>query len=363
MDSSAGAEQRHAALLRFLVGRGSLLRPEADASSEWLDDAWRHRVVPLLYHMAEAGNTGLRSEQLEPIEAAQMEAMRVAAEHDANLVHISGLLEKEGIEIAAIKGAATANLDYPAPDWRQYGDLDVLVRPRDLTAVVSVLLDDGWRTSYPLPNGHQAFVHAITLVKRRGWEIDVHQRLAHRSVGLRLPTDEILDDTDWFDIGGTSVRALTTRDRLIHAAIHEGMSRFESKRLSSVADVLLLSWDNTHLADEVIARSDRWHLRPMVERSINRAYLLARLEVPIEWQRAFTSEVQSRDRLIEFAYGSDERRPLFEEVAHLRLMSSWNDRIRYIRTLVSPGDEYERLSGRHGTIAQGRYLLDRVRNR
>lgn len=363
MDSSHSADAEGAALLRFLVGEEPHTTPRPDTFSAWLAFASRQRLVPLLYHFVEDQGIELTDEQFVELHDAQVEVMSVAARHDQQLIDLGELLRPVEVAFAALKGAAVANLDYPDPSWRQYGDLDVLVLGDDLQQVCELLTEDGWRRGYPIPEGHERFTHAITMTYGRGRELDVHQRLAHRAVGLRIPVPEMLRRRVHFEIAGVDVSALSVEDRMIHAAVHAEMSRLESRRLSSVADVLLLATDRKALAEEVIGRAEMWRIRPLVERSIQSAFSIADLALPVEWALAMARPIRSRDRLIEAAYPSGDRRPMREELAHLRLMSTWSDRWLYMKSFLLTGDDYGRQNNRSGPIAQGRYLIGRLRDR
>ena len=350
-------------MLRFLVGEEPQATPGLDTFSAWLAFASRQRLVPLLYHFVDEQCIELADEQLVELHDAQIEVMSVAARHDQQLIDLGELLRPVDVAFAALKGAAVANLDYPDPSWRQYGDLDVLVLGDDLPQVCELLTESGWRRGYPIPKGHERFTHAITMTHGRGRELDVHQRLAHRAVGLRIPVPEMLRRRVHFEIAGVEVPALSIQDRMIHVAVHAEMSRLESRRLSSVADVLLLATDRKMLAEEVIDMAEVWKIRPLVDRSIQNAFSIAGLALPAEWELAMARPVRSRDRLIEAAYPQGDRRPVREELAHVRLMSTWGDRWLYTKSFLLAGDDYGRQNDRSGPIAQGRYLIGRLRDR
>jgi len=367
MASSVARDPRAATLLRRLVGASddgpSTTSPDTVTFADWLSFATRERVVPLLYHLATSVEHELTATQLDTLERAQIEAMTVAALLDRQLVDVADILTELGIAFAALKGTATANLDYPDPSWRQYGDVDLLVAPGDLSAACRELARSGWHEWYPLPRAHAPFAHAVTLTRGRGWELDVHQRLAHRAVGLRIPVEQLMRDRVGFELAGVEINALSANHRLVHAAVHAEMSRLESRRLSSVADVLLLATTHAAAADVVVDVVDEWRIRPLFERSIRRAFAEADLPVPATWETAMSRPLAQRDRMIEWAYGGGRRRPVREELAHLRLIQRPTERWTYLRSLLVTDEEYERRSGRRGRMAQLRYLAGRLRDR
>ena len=191
-------------------------------------------------------------------------------------------------------------------------------------------------------------------------ELDLHQRIAHRAIGLLVPTAQLIERSVPFEVAGAQLRALEDIDRLVHATIHAVTSRGPTLRLSSLADVLLLADRNTHLAVDAIARADRWRVRALIEFGIRDAYQQAQLELPAEWRKAMAVRARHRDRLVERAYLAAQRRPVVEELAYLRLMHGWRDRIRYVGGYLTPDSDYIEQYGRAGPLAQVKYLASKV---
>lgn len=360
MVSSRSTDRRAASLLRVVVGEEPLDAPTPATWPEWLEFARRERVVPLLHQLVEHGHGELDDAQHLELREAQVEVMSVAAQHDRHLLEVSQTLASVDVRAIALKGAAVANLDYPDPSWRQYGDLDILIPERDLHRACDTLGDTGWTEWYPLPERHRRFAHAITLTRGQGWELDVHQRLAHRAIGRMIPVDLLVAGRSSLRIAGTLVWALGADDRLLHAALHAELSHGVSRRLSSVGDVLLLASAMVERAPTILARANAWSLRPMIERSIASAFVLARLAVPEGWSEAMTVPAH-RDRLVELTYGGDRRHRLLEEVLHARTLSSWRDRWTYLSAFVSTGEDYAARQGRD-LRAQLAYLRRRLRD-
>jgi Uncharacterised nucleotidyltransferase len=209
------------------------------------------------------------------------------------------------------------------------------------------------------PRHHGPFTHAVTFSGVGIAEIDVHQRMGHRALGLRIPTQELLAARRPFTIAGHDLWALSDVERLIHACVHAVASRGQCRRLSSVADVLVLSRAMPDAASETLGRAERWRVRALVEEGVRLAHAEAALDLPPSWSEAMSTPIVRRDQLVEKAYLSDRRRPALEEVAHLRAMSSWSDRALYLyghlRMDSGPG------SG--GLGPRLRYLRSRLRDR
>jgi hypothetical protein len=354
--------EMHAALLRALLEEPGSVLPDSASWDRWVWTARLDGVVPLLYLLVDRVPTDLTDEQRG--EARQIHgavlARCVQLEHHA--IEMSKALAARGIRCVLLKGGATAHLDYPNPSWREFSDIDLLIDPADRPGATSVIEAAEWEQGYALPRGHEQFTHAVTFV-RSSMELDLHQRIAHRGLGLLIPVPELLRRATPMVIAGGEVLALDEDDREIHACIHAVASRGAARRLSSVADVLLMAHLRPHRADDVLRRAEGWRVRSLVERALTDASAIAQLELPVSWTEAMRRpSAVKQDRLIERAYLAPIRRPVVEELAHLRRLP-WRDRWRYARGYFSVDPDYTAQHGRSGPIAQARYVFDKLRER
>lgn len=348
-----------ATLLRAVIGLDGPAEPDSSTWSTWVRTASQERVIPLLYDVVERAGSRLTEAEVEQATAMQLDVAGHSVLLEQELLEVASLLEGEGIPYAVLKGIATANLDYPDPRQRQFGDIDLLVHPGDLDAAKHALELTGRPQKVALPRYHERFEHALTIGGRSNAEIDLHQRIAPRALGLRMPTDELLGSREQFHIAGQPVCALAVHDRLIHAAVHAVASRGTFRRLSSLADVLVISRPLVvSEAAAVLGRAEGWCVRPLVEAAVRLAHDEALLTLPPVWVDAMASPTQVRDRLLERAYLGDRRKLLAEEMAHLRAMEKWSDRARYlyghVRADAGPG------AG--GFASRLRYLRSRIKD-
>jgi hypothetical protein len=315
----------------------------------------------LLYHLVDAVPTNLKDDQREEIKQLQGATLSRCVQLEHHVVALWRLFDDHRIRSAVLKGGATAHLDYLDPSWREVSDIDLLVDPREFDAAMALVAPEGWIQSDALPSGHEQFTHSVTFV-RDAMELDLHQRIGRRALGLRVPTPDLLDRSTSFEIAGYRVHALDDVDRLIHSALHMVAARGIDRRLSSVADVLLATEARANLAGEVLDRAEHWRVRPLVEGGVRDAYTAAQLEVPLAWAKAMRRPIRRRDRLVESAYLSDTRRPLLREIAFLRLLKGWRNRWRYTTGYFKTDPHYVALYGRSGVRAQARYVLSKLRS-
>lgn len=325
----------------------------------WRDVATSQRVIPQLYDVIERVAPRLDPGVVEQAEVQQMDVAALSVRLEQSLLQVATVLEDAGVTFAVLKGLATAHIDYEDPGQRQFGDVDLLVDPDELRAAREALERKGWRQAYPLPRHHEPFTHAVTFSGVGIAEIDMHQRIGHRALGLRIPTAELLETRTPFTIARHSLWALSDVDRLIHACIHAVASRGQYRRLSSVADVLVLSRAMADAAPAVLERAEGWRVRPLVEEGVRLAHAEAMLDLPRSWSDAMAIPTRTRDRLVERAYLGDRRRPGLEEVAHLRAMAGWSDRLLYVYGHL----RMDSGPGAGGLVPRFRYLRSRFRDR
>lgn len=350
------AEFQRALLPLVIGGEPGGLPSDAEWPS-WQMRARFQRVVPLLYQLVDQHDTELSHDIREQVRQLQADAMAWAVRVEHAVLDTAKLLDGQELRWAVLKGVATAHLDYVDPAWRQFGDADLLVDPVDFASVCDLLVEAGWHQGYELPRYHEAFTHAITFL-RDDIELDLHQRLGHRGIGRLVPTDELLDRRSTFEIASTELPALDDNDRLIHAALHAVTSRGTTKRLSSVADVLLLAQGQAGSSGAVLERSNRWGVGSLVVHAVLQAYGMAEVQPPSEWNRAAPARGAG---LVDTVYLSDRRRPILEELLHLRLLDGWRERGRYVFGHLRPGPRHTATFG-DVRRSQVRYLWSKLRH-
>ena len=324
----------------------------------WCWYAQLERVVPLLY-MRGLHNDGLLSvTQQHALRAMQGDAMVWAVRVEHQMLEAIKTLSDAGVQAVVLKGMATAHLDYPDSSWRQVGDADLLVDAADFVPALSALEAEGWRQEYELPRGHLRFTHAVTLI-RNSVELDLHQRIAHRAIGLLIPTSELFAARVGYEVAGRELFALSATDRLIHAAIHAQLSSGATKRLSSVADVLVLADGLQGDAVEVLKQARQWSVANIVQKAVHSAYEASALEVPEGWRASGDRSDVATTPWVERVHLKENPTPWKREFAYLCLMHSWFDRGRYVLGHVGGP---EGTTGLRGWSTRLAYLWRKVRN-
>jgi len=134
--------------------------------------AVRNSVASLLYDLVER-IPDIPEKAREEIEAYSRGIARVNYRMLILNKQLAGLFEQAGIRYCLMKGMAAA-ADFPVPDLRKAGDIDLLlIDVNDSDRAVSTLAQLGFE-----PEKDQHSLHHISMVDKTGLEIEVHTLLA-----------------------------------------------------------------------------------------------------------------------------------------------------------------------------------------
>lgn len=187
----------------------------------------RHRIATLV--PTEAAPAAERPRFRQELQNAYVTQMRL----QAAALDVCGALTEAGIEHRILKGLASAFLDYPRPELRQTGDVDLAIHPDALRDTERVL---GGLGASRLPGSRAGeLMKGTTWRTTRGIEIDVHTRLFIRSWG---DAPVLSDPGDPVPQVGSAGLPLALR--LVHAAGHVFGSPVGLRRMSGTVDVVRL---------------------------------------------------------------------------------------------------------------------------
>ena len=115
---------------------------------KFLSLATNHHVVPRAYKAlksAAAKMDCIPSEWLAQLRSRHMSIAAYNLRALASLYRLQQLMEAHRIQLVPIKGPALAIMAYEDVAWRQFEDLDFIVRREDLLRAVDLLEQDGYR--------------------------------------------------------------------------------------------------------------------------------------------------------------------------------------------------------------------------
>src|SRR5205823_14656509 len=133
------------------------------------------------------------------------------------LTKIAQRFDEQGIEFIAHKGPALAQMLYHNPAMRQFGDLDLVVRPRDVSRAKAALIQLGYEPVLQLsPRQEKSFL-------RSGYEyvfglpaephlIELQWRIVPRFCSINFDMDALFSRSMQIDLDGVSLRSFGRED-------------------------------------------------------------------------------------------------------------------------------------------------------
>lgn len=324
---------------------GHILIDEADWSG-FLAVTQAHRLAGLVAYGVRTGSISVTESQRNDVAAIDQSWQNRALELEQLLVQVCTTLFRAGIDYRVIKGSALAHTAYSDPSMRVMGDIDLVIRGRDLREARRIIMSQ-FATATPLPElrpGFDATFGKETTFMVNNMEIDVHRTLVAGPFGLRLDPDELFTAPINFSVGGTELRTLPPAATFVqvcfNAALGDVPPRLSSLR--DVAQVLLATQPN---ADHVLALAEQWGAEAVVQHALRTTWNTLQLHTPhplMDWARNYET-----NRLDTFLLQSSVagERSYRRQLASVLVIERPGDRLRYLRAIVDPQPAYLRARG------------------
>jgi lipopolysaccharide transport system permease protein len=230
------------------VDMSRLIRKAAQREVNWIQVirlALRHGTLPLVsLNLQRTCPDLVPSGVLEPLrarcEGGAVEGWRLAEE----LVSILSLFESHNILAVPFKGPALAVRLYGDLSLREFGDLDIVVRERDVLQAYHLLLDWGYipvrqldatELSQKLRESHE-----LPCCRSDGnARLDLHWRFTSRSACLAGDPERFLRHLETISIAGQEVRSLQLETYLLILSVHAAKHKWaQLKLICDIAEIL-----------------------------------------------------------------------------------------------------------------------------
>ena len=259
----------------------------------------RDTVAAAAQRLADLTSLALVAALLAPLERrigalfdpARVEKARLFArfQHRAHLRWI-GVLADEGVETVCIKGFANAHAFFDEPETRISGDLDVLVRPRDLARAIAVLGARGFAfRKGEVPRwGFVSTASFAPFVSADGaCNLDLHTAPDSDPLDRALDAEAVFARAREFRVGGIRFRVPSVEHALILCISNAAKDKFGAFAANKIIDAAKLlaraSALDRRAVEDILRRANL--MRPA------RAFmaLLAALEVVPKGARSWPS--------------------------------------------------------------------------
>ena len=224
-----------------------------------LELAEEHRVLGLVaIQLRDARETAVPlgiSQQLKGRHRAQvLFTLRLTAE----MYRLLDCFAAAGVETLIIKGPVLSIRGYGDAGLRQYGDLDLIVRDRDILRVTELMMRLGYEPTVALSAIRAKKIPGEYNFRQQGSQllIEFHTERTFRYHPRPLPLERIFRRQTRVELDGHAIPALSAEDELVLICIHGAKHFWE--RLSYIADVAALvsrhklDWENVDVAAQEV---------------------------------------------------------------------------------------------------------------
>lgn len=173
----------------------------------------------------------------------------------AEMFRVLGNLATANVEAVVIKGPVLSVRAYGDPSMRQYADLDLLIRSRDLLAATRVLTECRYESDVPIEAMEAGKIPGEYLFVKPGTRLlmDVHTEATFRYFPRPLPVEDYFARRKEVELDGNMVSALSEEDEFVLICIHGAKHFWE--RLMWIADVAAMVARCSRMDWELVNRS------------------------------------------------------------------------------------------------------------
>jgi hypothetical protein len=321
-----------------------LLRAEIDWEY-FLSLASRHGVMPLVYRrLTDSFRANVPAARLDDFKARY----RTNGAHSlflaGELIRLLDSFERAGVEAIPYKGPALAVAVYGDVALRQFLDLDIIVRPRDVGQATEILKHAGFEPHFALKDAreNEAFIRLsyVQLFRRAadGIAVELHWGIAPRFFNFPFPIERLWDCDARLSLAGGKVRAIAPESLLLLLCVHGNKDLWA--RLEWVCGIDALLCRETKLDwEEITAEAQRlgaWRIL-LLGLSLSHELLGTTLPPEIARRAEASPTVASLAALVRRTMFEEEPRAptLREQVRfHTRSKDSLRDRLIYYSRLA-----------------------------
>jgi hypothetical protein len=243
----------HCARLEIDARRAERVRALAGSNLDWtrlFALAQRHALVPLLFYQ-------LNRVAADLVPPSELKQLRDRSQSNAALnvllagemVRLLELFEANQIPAVPYKGPAIGVGIYGNLALRQFADLDILVPDTDVWKATELLIAEGYKAHFTIPERKQASFIRLGYVRLFNHEtepttVELHWRLAPRFFGAPFDTSTLWQRARLLELQGSRVRVPSAEDLILMLCIHGAKDCWEKLEWVSGLTELIRSEPN-----------------------------------------------------------------------------------------------------------------------
>ncbi len=278
--------------------------PDLRRIAELIRPADWARLLALAEDHGVTGHLAARLRELDAsfIPAETLQALRdrqraqtfVSLRMTAELFHLLDRFASKAIGALVVKGPVLAVQAYGDPAMRSYGDLDLLVRQRDIRRATELMIAAGYQAAVSLASIDSGKIPGQYLFSKPDAKllVELHNDFTLRYFPRRLPLEEFFERQIRVRLDAHDAPALCVEDELVLICIHGAKHFWE--RLIWIADVAALVNRQTAIDWPHVAESAKEvGAERMLHTGLSLAKKLLKLQLPAETTAIVEADKQS----------------------------------------------------------------------
>ncbi len=226
------------------------IRETLAGSLQWdalIETAWRHGVAPLLFHHLQEADRAraVPPKILDRLRQAYVRSAFRYRTHSATLADIFPRFRLRGVDLILLKGAALAPAIYRDGALRPYGDIDLLVRSRDVEAARKILGEASFLIAPGLLSEKFSRKYHVNLPFVRAApppvHIELHWRLTDRFSAAQFDHEDLFARAQSIPLLSGEGTGLSPEDELIYLATHLDNHGYLNRAILAGGDIVPLT--------------------------------------------------------------------------------------------------------------------------
>ncbi|HEY5885646.1 MAG TPA: nucleotidyltransferase family protein [Pyrinomonadaceae bacterium] len=311
--------------------------------------ARRHSLLPLLYKRLDHALPQLPADsRLQQLRLAYQDNLARNLVFADELIQLTEGLAHSGIESIAYKGPVLSVVAYGDLGLRQFVDLDLMVRRRDVMTASRVLMDRGFKPAIDLNRAQHELLlrsqHNLQFLKDDAKiMVELHWQVSSHLFASSVTAEELWQNLETVTVNGSELRTFSIDDLLFSLCVHG--SRHLWERLLWIADIAHLVQVRRDVDwPQLLKRADRADARRMFLLGLHLADVLLQAPLPDVVKQKISRDKQIPEltaEIIATLFDGTDRHPataaqIFRYNVNVR--NSWPARFRYMRYTLAPTD-------------------------
>ena len=221
--------------------------------------ASKHGVLPLLYKSIQNLPSTLYSlpSLITELKAHYQSITKKNILMSAELIAIMKLLKENGIEALGFKGPLLSKIAYGDITLRQYGDIDILIRKKNRSKMMDLLLEKDYIPEINLKEETKdTFFNSVNVVglykKSTRVLIEIHWELLSKNYAIDWDEESLWSSQTGTTINQINIPMLSIEQHLLYLCSHGSKHLFE--RLEWICDIDRIIMSNKNINWELILR-------------------------------------------------------------------------------------------------------------